>query len=65
MKHKKIRGARGAHSGPKVCANCGKVFEVPDYGAWVYKRDNPRVVYYCRYNCMIAAEKKEREDDRT
>ena len=35
------------------CAVCGKLFYMPDPGAWVYKRQhNGRLKHLCSYHCL-------------
>lgn len=35
------------------CAECGKMFYMPDPGCWVYKRIyKDRLKHFCSYHCM-------------
>ena len=50
-------------SSEKTCEECGKAFTVINADMWAYKHPNKggHTLYFCRYNCCRAGEKKRDE----
>jgi transposase-like protein len=49
----------------RTCHECGKKFTIEDASLWVYKlKHHDHTHWFCRYNCMRAAEKRNAERKR-